>query len=169
MTMIGIYNVFQLFDIKAVIFHMKRHTLNWSFLLVPVLLMRPRLSCLPMVCGLEPIPNYQVPCTVSWTAVVLCQAHIGHYPQPFLFFVWCQLGWHLLSHIFCHLPITYQFSFVLLEIHDINPPPSSSSAAAARWWMTDWQWSCQDLLLYDILNDRLLRFQMATVSFKFLD
>ena len=74
--------------------------------------------------GLEPIPNYQVPCTVSWTAVVLCQAHIGHYPQPFLFFVWCQLGWHLLSVIFCHLPITYQFSFVLLEVHDINPPPS---------------------------------------------
>ena len=119
--------------------------------------------------GLEPIPNYQVPCTVSWTAVVLCQAHIGHYPQPFLFFVWCQLGWHLLSVIFCHLPITYQFSFVLLEVHDTNPPPSSSAAAAARWWMTVWQWSCQDLLLYDILNDRLLRFQMATVSFKFLD
>ena len=57
-----------------------------------------------------------------------------HWALPPAFPLFCLVSaWvTLLSLIFCHLPITYQFSFVWLEIHDINPPSSSAAAAAAR-------------------------------------
>lgn len=88
-----------------------------------------------------------------------------HWALPPAFPLFCLvLTWvtPIVTHL---LSFAYQLSIFLCLVRNT----SSSAAAAARSWMTDWQWSCQDLLLYNILNDRLLRFQMATVSFNFLD
>ena len=94
-----------------------------------------------------------------------------HWALPPAFPLFCLVSAWVTPIVSYLLSFAYHLSIFLCLVRSTWYKPTTiiSAAAAARWWMTVWQWSCQDLLLYDILNDRLLRFQMATVSFKFLD
>ena len=157
--MIGIYNVFQPFDLKGVIFQTKRHTSNWVLFASSSFSYKVKITMLS---------NGLWPGAYSQLSSTLYGCLYGGSPFPYWPFALSCLVSAWMTPITTYLSSFDSFLSLFLSLVRntwYKPIIISSTVINDRLTMA----MSRSIAIWHILNDRLLKFQIPNISSKLLD